>query len=56
MLTFTVNLLLKGLTTRLSAGDLDPCLDILIEVRAIKIEGKSIMKCLGQHLGGGGFV
>ncbi|XP_075285568.1 small subunit processome component 20 homolog [Opisthocomus hoazin] len=32
VLTFTVNLLLKGLTTRLSAGDLDPCLDILIEI------------------------
>uniref|UniRef100_A0A8C5U5C3 UTP20 small subunit processome component n=1 Tax=Malurus cyaneus samueli TaxID=2593467 RepID=A0A8C5U5C3_9PASS len=32
VLTFTVNLLLKGLTTRLSVGDLDPCLDILIEI------------------------
>ncbi|KAF4793836.1 Small subunit processome component 20 like protein [Turdus rufiventris] len=32
VLTFTVNLLLKGLATRLSAGDLDPCLDILIEI------------------------
>ncbi|OXB75402.1 UNVERIFIED_CONTAM: hypothetical protein H355_010604 [Colinus virginianus] len=32
VLTFTVNLLLKGLTTRLSAGDLDPCLDTLIEI------------------------
>ncbi|POI36058.1 hypothetical protein CIB84_000191 [Bambusicola thoracicus] len=32
VLTFTVNLLLKSLTTRLSAGDLDPCLDILIEI------------------------
>ncbi|XP_071408091.1 small subunit processome component 20 homolog [Pithys albifrons albifrons] len=32
VLTFTVNLLLKGLTTKLSAGDLDPCLDILIEI------------------------
>uniref|UniRef100_A0A663MTT8 UTP20 small subunit processome component n=1 Tax=Athene cunicularia TaxID=194338 RepID=A0A663MTT8_ATHCN len=32
VLTFTVNLILKGLTTRLSAGDLDPCLDILIEI------------------------
>uniref|UniRef100_A0A8C3M1A3 UTP20 small subunit processome component n=1 Tax=Chrysolophus pictus TaxID=9089 RepID=A0A8C3M1A3_CHRPC len=32
VLTFTVNLLLKGLTTRLNAGDLDPCLDILIEI------------------------
>uniref|UniRef100_A0A8C4U3G8 UTP20 small subunit processome component n=1 Tax=Falco tinnunculus TaxID=100819 RepID=A0A8C4U3G8_FALTI len=32
VLTFTVNLLLKGLSTRLRAGDLDPCLDILIEI------------------------
>uniref|UniRef100_A0A8C3GEN0 UTP20 small subunit processome component n=1 Tax=Cairina moschata TaxID=8855 RepID=A0A8C3GEN0_CAIMO len=32
VLTFTVNLLLKGLTPKLSAGDLDPCLDILIEI------------------------
>ncbi|OXB65172.1 hypothetical protein ASZ78_005288 [Callipepla squamata] len=32
VLTFTVNLLLNGLTTRLSAGDLDPCLDVLIEI------------------------
>ncbi|NWH65197.1 UTP20 protein, partial [Geococcyx californianus] len=32
VLTFTVNLLLKGLATRLSAGDLDPCIDILIEI------------------------
>ncbi|KAM6293789.1 small subunit processome component 20 homolog [Porphyrio hochstetteri] len=32
VLTFTVNLLLKGLSTRLSAGDLDPCLDILVEI------------------------
>ncbi|NXL92133.1 UTP20 protein, partial [Alectura lathami] len=32
VLTFTVNLLLKGLTARLSAGDLDPCVDILIEI------------------------
>ncbi|KYO17523.1 small subunit processome component 20-like protein [Alligator mississippiensis] len=32
VLTFTVHLLLKGLTSRLHAGDLDPCLDILIEI------------------------
>ncbi|NWI16571.1 UTP20 protein, partial [Crypturellus soui] len=32
VLTFTVNLLLKGLTSKLSAGDLDPCLDILVEI------------------------
>ncbi|XP_062441952.1 small subunit processome component 20 homolog [Rhea pennata] len=32
VLTFTVNLLLKGLTNKLSAGDLDPCLDILVEI------------------------
>ncbi|XP_064011087.1 small subunit processome component 20 homolog [Pogoniulus pusillus] len=32
VLTFTVNLLLKGLANRLSAGDLDPCIDILIEI------------------------
>lgn len=36
VLTFTVNLLLKGLANRLSAGDLDPCVDILIEVKTIQ--------------------
>ncbi|KAM9293238.1 small subunit processome component 20 homolog isoform 2-T2 [Morus bassanus] len=40
VLTFTVNLLLKGLTTRLSAGDLDPCLDILIEIFNQELFGK----------------
>uniref|UniRef100_A0A8C0GJE3 UTP20 small subunit processome component n=1 Tax=Chelonoidis abingdonii TaxID=106734 RepID=A0A8C0GJE3_CHEAB len=32
VLTFTVHLLLKGLTSRLSPGDLDTCLDIMIEI------------------------
>ncbi|XP_067415819.1 small subunit processome component 20 homolog [Emydura macquarii macquarii] len=32
VLTFTVHLLLKGLTSRLNAGDLDTCLDIMIEI------------------------
>ncbi|EMP26858.1 Small subunit processome component 20 like protein [Chelonia mydas] len=32
VLTFTVHLLLKGLTSRLSTGDLDTCLDIMIEI------------------------
>uniref|UniRef100_A0A8C8SVZ5 UTP20 small subunit processome component n=1 Tax=Pelusios castaneus TaxID=367368 RepID=A0A8C8SVZ5_9SAUR len=32
VLTFTVHLLLKGLTGRLNTGDLDTCLDILIEI------------------------
>nr|XP_048691400.1 small subunit processome component 20 homolog isoform X3 [Caretta caretta] len=32
VLTFTVHLLLKGLTSRISTGDLDTCLDIMIEI------------------------
>uniref|UniRef100_K7GES8 UTP20 small subunit processome component n=1 Tax=Pelodiscus sinensis TaxID=13735 RepID=K7GES8_PELSI len=32
VLTFTVHLLLKGLANRLSPGDLDTCLDIMIEI------------------------
>lgn len=33
MLTFTVHLLLKGLAnSRLNVGDLDPCLELMIEV------------------------
>nr|XP_033808420.1 small subunit processome component 20 homolog [Geotrypetes seraphini] len=32
VLTFTVNLLLKGLISHLKSGDLDACLDILVEV------------------------
>lgn len=53
MLTFTVNLLLKGLTTRLSAGDLDPCLDILIEVKAISDWKKKHHEVLGTYSGRG---
>lgn len=33
MLTFTVYMLLQGLTNKLQVGDLDSCLDIMIEVR-----------------------
>lgn len=33
VLTFTVHLLLQSLASRLQVGDLDACLDILIEVR-----------------------
>ncbi|XP_030069682.1 small subunit processome component 20 homolog isoform X2 [Microcaecilia unicolor] len=32
VLTFTVNLLLKGLSSCLKSGDLDACLDILVEI------------------------
>uniref|UniRef100_A0A8D0GIN0 UTP20 small subunit processome component n=1 Tax=Sphenodon punctatus TaxID=8508 RepID=A0A8D0GIN0_SPHPU len=32
VLTFTVHLLLKGLTSKLHVGDLDSCLDIMIEI------------------------
>ncbi|XP_069829345.1 small subunit processome component 20 homolog [Dendropsophus ebraccatus] len=32
VLTFTVNLLLKGLTSRLKSGDLDGCMDSLIQI------------------------
>ncbi|KAM4881703.1 small subunit processome component 20 homolog [Thomomys bottae] len=32
VLTFTVHLLLQGLTSKLQVGDLDPCLDIMIEI------------------------
>ncbi|KAM8777268.1 small subunit processome component 20 homolog [Rhynchonycteris naso] len=32
VLTFTVYMLLHGLTTKLQVGDLDPCLDIMIEI------------------------
>lgn len=33
MLTFTVYMLLQGLTNKLQVGNLDSCLDIMIEVR-----------------------
>lgn len=32
MLTFSVNLLLKGLTANLKSGDLDGCIDTLVQV------------------------
>ncbi|XP_069847264.1 small subunit processome component 20 homolog [Dipodomys merriami] len=32
VLTFTVHMLLQGLTSKLHVGDLDPCLDIMIEI------------------------
>lgn len=32
VLSFTVNLLMKGLSSRLKSGDLDTCLDIMIEI------------------------
>uniref|UniRef100_A0A250Y8E9 Small subunit processome component 20 n=1 Tax=Castor canadensis TaxID=51338 RepID=A0A250Y8E9_CASCN len=32
VLTFTVHMLLQGLTSKLQVGDLDPCLDIMIEI------------------------
>lgn len=38
MLTYTVYMLLQGLTNKLQVGDLDSCLDIMIEVRFRKKE------------------
>lgn len=38
MLTFTVYMLLQGLTNKLQVGDLDSCLDIMIEVSFRKRE------------------
>lgn len=46
MLTFTVHLLLKGLASnRLHVGDLDPCLDLMIEVSYLKLVFFSSIGC-----------
>lgn len=46
MLTFTVNLLLKGLTPKLKSGDLDGCMESLIQVMNWNFDGLQMFRSM----------